>query len=178
MKTNYLIALNPVLPNRFYKSLQNIFFLKCSPSVHLPFHLTLYYLGPLSSKNKKEVIIWLQQIIKSNKIKNIKGNMIGISCFKKRDISFPHVYYLSIQSIVINRLYIQCREKLQDIYVDMYPFIKPHISLFFPKKKLSTNEINTIKQEFKWMKEIKFNAISFMSVKNEDMSIEKIFYLD
>jgi 2'-5' RNA ligase len=157
MLSQYFIAAIPDLPKSFYQKINAICGFECYPEFRLPFHVTLFFLGKMNNEQKNRVSEWLNN---KKVFSQIKAKSKNVNSFFEKGV--PKVYYLKIDSpdlIKINK----DLEIFSNIHKDKFEYF-PHLSLFYPKRNLTSFENKILKETFEEIKIIKFKFIILGSI--------------
>jgi len=168
----YFLSLLPALSDDFVDKIEHPDFKDLSPNIRFPFHVTLYYLGKLSSDELKLVAEWLSQkeTIKSP----IRAKVSSVSSFKKdgEDV----VYFLDLSSEKIDELNSELLESFPHLRRDAFAF-SAHMTLFYPTKKITKSQRERLSSLFSDVSEIHFNQLALGSVVDEKIEINQLVSL-
>lgn len=171
MQPNYYIAALPILTTEFYRAIEDLQLIECYPEIRLPFHSTIYYLGKITDQQKSEVVQWLQSL----NISSLQADVLGVEYFKTDNN--PSVGFLKLQSNKLEQLNRDMAKQFSDIHQDQFSFL-PHLSIFFPKEALKTEDIDRINQSFSKIEKIQFKAIYLGSEIDNVTNVSYIKKLD
>lgn len=143
--------------------LNGIYLFDALPNVKLPLHATLYFFSQSSGNFKQRAIQWLKKIQQPGPV---EVDVTGVSTFSKLGKEF--VYILSFKSKSVNSLNTDINSVFKDSKKDRFAFT-PHLSLFFPQKKIPERQKKKIINLFGGIKKLTFDKLAFICEKNGGM---------
>jgi len=141
---------------RLHRTFDALFSIHAFPYIKLPLHITLYFFPESTSKNNADAIGWIQRAGWANK-GSIVASTQSVRCFQKNGRDF--VYYLPVSSEAILRLHDDLFSKFKHVHADSFDFI-PHLSLFYPVRDLTEEEMDSVQKIYKDMASMKFNRLA------------------
>ena len=173
MKSNqyFYIAALPKLSESFYKKIRELHGFDCHPEFRLPFHVTLFYLDRLTEDQADSVNAFLTDYKVS--LENMTATVKGVNSFQQD--GEPFVYFLELESQVLNTINQDFSKKFSDIHKDQFNFI-PHLSLFFPKFPLGSKNKSELEKLFSRMQTLEFEGLSLVSSIDNIAHIHKTYY--
>lgn len=142
---------------RLHRTFDALFSIHAFPYIKLPLHITLYFFPESTSKNNADAIDWIQYAGRASK-GPIVANTQSVRCFQKDGRDF--VWHLPVFSEAITHLHDDLFHKFKHVHTDPFDFI-PHLSLFYPDRILTEEEMGSVQKIYKDMANMKFDRLAF-----------------
>lgn len=170
---NHFICLLPEANLAFEKALKGFSKKFSEENIKYPSHLTLYFFGAVYKTQLHRLNEWLNTLekLKTGKIQCVAK---GVNSFLKNDL--PFVFFLDVHGEKLTMLNHDLLTKFRDIRVDKFAFM-PHISLFFPKGRLTENQVSELNELFSDVKEFVFDKIALAFEEEGKIEMERVIAL-
>ncbi|OGC81895.1 MAG: hypothetical protein A2V81_04340 [Candidatus Abawacabacteria bacterium RBG_16_42_10] len=169
---NYFFALIPDLSG-LLDELQKLQGIK-NITTTLPLHLTLFYFGELNPINNKRVDQYFARLPEKLTDK-ITLQVRGIDSFKDGQ-GKDTVFFLTVDSENVRKIHQELFSLFHDIHTDTFDFV-PHISLAFPQKGITQQNVADIHRLFSGVHELSCNQFALASVDGQAIQVEKALLL-
>jgi len=165
----YFISLLPSLPASFISKIEHPDFKTLSHDIHFPFHVTLYYLGKLSSDELKLIMDWINK--KKALQFPIRARVNSVSSFKKS--GEDSVYFLDLSSKEIDELNSELFKRFSHLRKDKFAF-KAHMTLFYTTSRITESQRVNLSSLFSDVSEIHFRQLALGSLLDGEIEINHL----
>lgn len=168
---NYFFCLLPKENSALHLKVKSLSKFIVSPEIKHPLHLTVYFLSKLNERQINKAEKWLDNVSLRS---GIKAKVSKLSSFSKEGKEF--VFFLGIESDVIEKLNSDLFNNFQDFHQDKFSFIA-HVSMFYPQSSLSEQAKTALVNRFQDMQQISFDRLALASEKEGVIELEKVVSL-